>query len=107
MKAPSETQVTILLGIVGIGLLYYGVKKVSDAFGGGITKVGEVVNDVVIVPVKAVVKAVGDIATQEHDGATFTARYEPQDLVLQGLTGKKYAEPLVNNDGVDFGQLSG
>lgn len=102
MKAPTQTQITLILGIVGIALVFYGVKKVSDKVGSVTGAVSKVVNDYVVQPVQSVTTALGSIANQEMDGAAFLAGQLPQAPAVQATTGRKYSDPLVNNDGVNF-----
>ncbi len=47
------------------------------------------------------------VAAAKEGGATWQTCTVENDPYTQILTGQKYKDPLVNNNGMDFGQLSG
>lgn len=115
----ADLLIKLGLGVLVLGGVYLAYSKatgsISQAIDGikeslGITidgikqSIGETVDSVTGAPGRVL-----DWAATEADtrGAAIQSANAPQSPAMQEATGRTYSNPLMNNDGMDFGQLSG
>lgn len=115
MQAPSvsgDLLVKLVLGAVVLGATYYavskGLKGITDTIdtikgfpGRVVDKAGEVVDQVVVKAKE------GGAAWQDGYKVQPDYNYSHEGRNSVPHYGGKYNSPLVNDDGMDFGQLSG
>lgn len=108
----ADLLIKIGLGVLVLGAGYLAFKRLSGAVNGSVLQPLENLANSVKSGFQAVVDAPGHVADwalteTETRGAAIQAANAPQSQEMQDLTGRKYSNPLMNNDGMDFGLLSG
>ncbi len=98
----ADLLIKLAVGAALLGGAYWMVRKgvtgISNLPGALIDSVKKTVSDV----------ADAAVATAQEGGATWQAGYAPLDYSHEGNNYvPKYSNPLVNDQGYDFGQLSG
>lgn len=108
MKLQPETIVfLVVVAGVTIGAVVL-AKKVSNGVGGAIDGAVQSVKDLANAVLEAPGKAVDAVVQgAKEGGATWEAGRTPVSPIEQEMTNKRFPDPLINNDGMDFGQLSG
>ena len=108
--APVSADLLIKIGLglalLGAGYLAYrgingGIHEAIDKMKQSVTGVFD---SITAAPGQAYDWAVTETQTR---GAAIQAHNAPQSQEMQDLTGRTYSNPLMTNDGMDFGQLSG
>lgn len=99
----ADLLIKLALGAVAVGVAVYAFKKVTGALGDAAGAPGRAIDYLVSLPGKAI-EAVKEIA--QEGGAVWQGNTAERPPTEQEFFGK-HNGPLVNDDGVDFGQLSG
>lgn len=104
----ADLLIKIGFGVLLLGGAYLAVKGVKGSISETITSLQNSVTSAVD-NVTGAPGRVLDWATTEAEtrGAAIQQGITPQSEEMQDLTGRVYTNPLVNNGGMDFGQLSG
>lgn len=104
----ADLLIKLGLGVLLIGGAYLAVKSIggniTDTINGLKKTVTGVFDGVTTAPAKVLDWATTEVHTR---GEALQQANRPQSLELQDLTGRTYSNPLMTNDGMDFGQLSG
>ena len=115
----ADLLIKLGIGVLVLGVGYYLVNRtagsLSDAlerFKSGISdqvnSVRQTVSDTIDSVTSAPARVVDWAATEaDARGRESQNRYEPQSPAIQQAGGRKYADPHINDDGMDFSLLSG